>query len=118
MDDLDFKIKQIAELILESNHMVALTGAGMGTESGIPDFRSPGTGLWEKVNPNEFASINSYVSNTGKNLKFMLEMGIQIFKTKPNEGHKALTKPKDWVNLKAFLLKTLMGFIKELKLRM
>jgi len=88
---MDRKIQKFAQLILDAKNIVALTGAGMGTESGIADFRSPGTGLWEKVNPNEFASIHSYVSDTKKNLDFMLEMGMNIFKAKPNKGHKSLT---------------------------
>ena len=92
MEDLNIKVERLAELILNSENIVALTGAGISTESGIADFRSPGTGLWERVDPNEFASIDSYVSNTEKNLKFMLEMGMQIFKSKPNKGHKTLTK--------------------------
>ena len=91
MTDLDTKIKKFAQLILDAKNIIALTGAGMGTESGIADFRSPGTGLWEKLNPDEFASIHSYVSDTKKNLDFMLEMGMNIFKAKPNKGHKALT---------------------------
>ncbi len=92
MNDLNKKVQKFAQLILDANNIVALTGAGMGTESGIADFRSPGTGMWEKVNPDEFASIHSYVSDTKKNLDFMLEMGMNIFKAKPNKGHKALTK--------------------------
>ncbi|MFX0070054.1 MAG: NAD-dependent deacetylase [Candidatus Hermodarchaeota archaeon] len=92
MNELNNKIEKFAQLILESNEIVVLSGAGMSTESGIPDFRSPNTGLWTKVNPDEFASIHSYVSDTGKNLKFMLDLGLTIFKAKPNKGHKALTK--------------------------
>ncbi|MFX0011886.1 MAG: NAD-dependent deacetylase [Candidatus Hermodarchaeota archaeon] len=92
MYDLEAKIQIFAQLIIDAKNIVALTGAGMGTESGIADFRSPGTGLWEKVDPVEFASIHSYISNTKKNLEFMLEMGMNIFKAKPNKGHKALTK--------------------------
>ena len=92
MEGLEKKISDFANLIIESNNIVALTGAGMSTESGIADFRSPGTGLWTKVDPSEFASIHSYISNTGKNLNFMLEMGITIFRAKPNKGHKSLTK--------------------------
>jgi len=95
MEDLNEKINKLADLIIKSKNIVVLTGAGMSTESGIPDFRSPGTGLWEKVSPDEFASIHSYISNTSKNLKFMLEMGMQIFRAKPNKGHKALTKLQD-----------------------
>ncbi len=92
MDSLQKKIEKFAQIILESKSIVVLTGAGMSTESGIPDFRSPETGLWTKVDPEKFATIHSYVSNTGENLKFMLEMGMKIFKARPNKGHKALTK--------------------------
>ena len=92
MYDLETKIQIFAQLILDAKNIVALTGAGMGTESGIADFRSPGTGLWERVDPDEFASIHSYVSNTRKNMDLMLEMGMNIFKARPNKGHKALTQ--------------------------
>jgi len=92
MSDINKELEKIAKLIIDSNYIVALTGAGMSTESGIADFRSPGTGLWEKVDPYEFASINSYMANTSKNLEFMLETGRNIFRARPNRGHKALTK--------------------------
>jgi len=92
MSELDIKIEKFAQLILKARKVIALTGAGMSTESDIADFRTPGTGLWEKVDPYEFGSVNSYVANTSKNLKFMLEMGMNIFKAKPNKGHKMLTK--------------------------
>ncbi|MFX1430107.1 MAG: NAD-dependent deacetylase [Promethearchaeota archaeon] len=103
MKSLEEKIKKLADLILYSNNIVALTGAGMSTESGIADFRSPGTGLWEKVDPYEFASIHSYIANTSKNLQFMLETGKQIFKARPNKGHKALTKLQKLGKLKGVL---------------
>ena len=92
MEDLEIKIEQLAQLIIESKNIVALTGAGMSTESGIPDFRSPDTGLWNKYDPEEMVSIHSYVSDTSKNLDFMFEMGKTILMAKPNKGHKALTK--------------------------
>ena len=92
MDALEEKIDKLADIIIDSCNIVILSGAGISTESGIPDFRSPNTGLWTKVSPDEFASIHSYVSDTGKNLKFMLDMGGTIFKAKPNKGHKAITR--------------------------
>lgn len=115
MNDLDSKIQKIAQLITNSENIIALTGAGMSTESGIPDFRSPGTGLWEKVNPDEFASIHSYVSDTGKNLKFMLDMGMQIFKSKPNKGHKSLTKLQKLGKLNGVLTQNIDGLHKRAK---
>jgi NAD-dependent deacetylase len=103
MSEIEKKIDKLAQLIINSNNIVALTGAGMSTESGIADFRTPGTGLWEKVDPYEFSSINSYVTNTGKNLDFMLETGRNIFRARPNRGHKALTKIQKLGKLKGVL---------------
>ena len=45
------KIVKIIDLLKESGRTFALTGAGVSTESGIPDYRSPGTGLWTKMDP-------------------------------------------------------------------
>jgi len=103
MMSLEEKIQRLVELILDSNNIVALTGAGMSTESGIADFRSPGTGLWQKVDPYEFASIHSYIANTSKNIEFMIETGRNIFKARPNKGHKALTKLQKLGKLKGIL---------------
>lgn len=103
MPSLDDKIKKLVEIILDSQSIVALTGAGMSTESGIADFRSPGTGLWEKIDPYEYASINSYIANPVKNLEFMLETGRAIFSARPNEGHKALTRLQKLGKLKGIM---------------
>ncbi|MFX1302613.1 MAG: NAD-dependent deacetylase [Promethearchaeota archaeon] len=103
MSSLEEKIEDLANLILNSENIVVLSGAGMSTESGIQDFRSPGTGLWEKVDPYEFASIYSYVANPAKNLEFMLETGKAIFRARPNKGHKALTKLQKLGKLKGIL---------------
>jgi NAD-dependent deacetylase len=103
MSSLEEKIQKLADLIINSNIVIALTGAGMSTESGIADFRSPGTGLWEKVDPYEFASIHSYIANISKNLEFMLETGRNIFRARPNNGHKALTKLQKLGKLKGVL---------------
>ncbi len=103
MSILEEQIKQLAKLILDSKNIVALTGAGMSTESGIADFRSPGTGLWEKVDPYEYASIDSYIAHPTKNLEFMLETGKAIFSARPNKGHKALTKLQKLGKLKGVL---------------
>jgi len=53
-------IAELAELIGRARSVVALTGAGISVPSGIPDFRSPGSGLWEKVDPMEVAHIDAF----------------------------------------------------------
>lgn len=57
------KIKQAAHLIRSANHTVALIGAGISTPSGIDDFRSIGTGLWERYEPMEVASLSAFRYN-------------------------------------------------------
>lgn len=52
------KIRQVAELLLNSKHIIALTGAEISAESGIPDFRGEG-GIWEKYKPRIYGSIQS-----------------------------------------------------------
>ena len=51
---------RLAALLREARHAVVLTGAGVSVPSGIPDFRSPGTGLWENVDPMEVAHIDAW----------------------------------------------------------
>ncbi|BDC36610.1 MAG: NAD-dependent deacylase [Candidatus Methanoliparum thermophilum] len=92
---LDEKIKKTAELIKDSKSIVALTGAGMSTESGIPDFRSPGTGIWEKIDPMKFASIDSFIKGLDLDelINLISDLDItSIFTSEPNEGHKALAE--------------------------
>ena len=58
--DMSNPIDSLVALLNEAKHLVFFTGAGLSTESGIPDFRSPGTGLWNKIKPIEFSDfVNS-----------------------------------------------------------
>ena len=50
-------VDDLVRLIDQSSNLVFFTGAGISTESGIPDFRSPGTGLWNKIKPIEFSDF-------------------------------------------------------------
>ncbi|MBI3536803.1 MAG: NAD-dependent deacetylase, partial [Chloroflexi bacterium] len=56
-------IAHAADLIINATRVVALTGAGISTPSGIPDFRSPGSGLWEKADPFVVASLEGFLRN-------------------------------------------------------
>lgn len=109
MVDIDKKIERFAQLILESKNIVALTGAGMSTESGIPDFRSPESGLWTKVDPYEFSDISSYGKGGPEKFDFMLETGMTIFRAKPNKGHKALARLQRLGRLEGVLTQNIDG---------
>jgi len=54
------KINRVAKLIKKSKYTVVLTGAGVSTGSGIADFRTPGKGIWEKVDPFKVTSITAF----------------------------------------------------------
>jgi NAD-dependent deacetylase len=83
------KIRQAAALIKKSNYIVAFTGAGISVESGIPDFRSPG-GLWEKYNPNEYATYSTFLIHPEKYWIMHKELRDMIINAQPNPAHIAL----------------------------
>lgn len=82
---------EAARLIRESRRAVALTGAGISVESGIPDFRSKG-GLWERFDPREFATIQAFRRNPAKVWTMLLEMEAVILAARPNSAHLALAE--------------------------
>ena len=84
-------LSRAAAIVAEMRAGVAFTGAGVSTESGIPDFRSPG-GVWSKYDPEEFA-FPRFVSSAEARRKywaFGLEMYPHMVKAQPNPGHLAL----------------------------
>jgi len=87
---LEAKIERAAELIRQSQHMVAFTGAGHSTPSGIPDFRSPGSGLWEKDNPLLVASIWAFRLNPKTFYNWIRPLAETMLNAAPNPAHYAL----------------------------
>ncbi len=81
------EIGSLLGLILKYPLPWILTGAGISTESGIPDFRSPGTGLWEKVDPMEFSSVEGLLRNPRKFFSFGRENISTVLQALPNTGH-------------------------------
>ena len=95
-------IQQAANLLLNSKEAIALTGAGISTESGIPDFRSEG-GLWEKYKPEIYGNIQAFLKNPTKFWEMAKKIAPNIFKAKPNLGHYALTELEDLGIIKAII---------------
>jgi NAD-dependent deacetylase len=82
--------ERLAELIRESRCTVALTGAGISVPSGIPDFRSPGEGIWEKVDPMEVAHIDAFRRDPARFWGFYRERLAMLGDKEPNGAHRAL----------------------------
>ncbi len=79
-----------AELLRAAKRAVALTGAGISTPSGIPDFRSEGTGLWSRDEPLEVASLNTFRIAPEKFFHWFQPLAGEIFNAQPNAAHRAL----------------------------
>jgi len=90
--NLEADIERAADLIRHAHYLVAFTGAGHSTASGIPDFRSPGSGLWEKDNPLLVASIWAFRLNPKTFFNWIRPMVEVLLNAAPNAAHKALTE--------------------------
>ena len=90
--DFDFLTDKVAALILESSRVVVFTGAGVSTESGIPDFRSPG-GIWAKFDPDDFTIQKFMSSEKTRRLQWqmMAESGL-LKDAEPNPAHYAVAE--------------------------
>jgi NAD-dependent deacetylase len=84
--------ERLAELIRESSCTVALTGAGISVPSGIPDFRTPGEGLWEKVDPMEVAHIDAFRSDPARFWSFYRPRLHSLGDIEPNDAHRVLAE--------------------------
>jgi NAD-dependent deacetylase len=83
---------RLAELVRSAGTVVALTGAGISVPSGIPDFRSPGTGLWENVDPMEVAHIDAFHRDPVRFWHFYGDRFTTLRDKRPNEAHAALAE--------------------------
>ena len=83
---------RLAELIRESDSTVALTGAGVSVPSGIPDFRTPETGLWANVDPMEVAHIDVFERNPARFWSYYRPRFHSLGDKRPNRAHEALVE--------------------------
>jgi NAD-dependent deacetylase len=97
------EIERAAALIVNSKYVVALTGAGISTPSGVPDFRSPGSGLWEKVNPLLIASSFSFRLQPQVFYEWARPLARKLLEAEPNPAHRALAELEEMGLLKAVI---------------
>ena len=86
---MEERVKKAARTICQSTKTIALTGAGISVESGIPDFRSRG-GLWERFNPIEYGTIGAFQANPEKVWQMLQEVSDLLASASPNTAHKGL----------------------------
>jgi NAD-dependent deacetylase len=100
----------IARWLRDAQHVVVLTGAGISTESGIPDFRGP-NGVWTK-NPaaEKAAHIDAYVSDPELRARsWQNRLGSEIWQAEPNAGHRALAELEQHCAFDALLTQNIDG---------
>ena len=86
------RVERLAQLLRDSKCAVVLTGAGVSVPSGIPDFRSPGTGLWETVDPMEVAHIDAWRRDPDGFWEFYGDRFVSLFDKQPNDAHLVLAE--------------------------
>jgi NAD-dependent deacetylase len=85
-------IQRAAELIANSQRAVALTGAGISTPSGIPDFRTPATGLWAQIDPLEVATVAAFRHRPEEFFNWIRPLARHMRDAQPNAAHLALAQ--------------------------
>ncbi|MFW9820908.1 MAG: NAD-dependent deacetylase [Candidatus Thorarchaeota archaeon] len=95
-------VRKAAKLLLNSNYSIVLTGAGISTESGIPDFRGD-SGIWKKYKPEIYGSFQSFLADPSKFWKMAEKIAPTLFDAKPNPGHYAIAELENLNIIKAVI---------------
>ncbi|HBY09576.1 MAG TPA: RNA polymerase subunit sigma [Chloroflexi bacterium] len=106
---LSASIQKAARLILNAKYMVALTGAGSSTPSGIPDFRSTGSGLWTRYLPTEVASLSSFNQSPERFFEWLRPLASHMLTAQPNAAHYALALFEKHNYLKTLITQNIDG---------
>ena len=92
-----------------SNYTVVFTGAGMSTESGLPDFRSS-SGMWKKKDPSKIASTDALNHNVHEFIEFYRERVIGVKEYKPHRGHFILAEWEKQGIIQSIITQNVDGF--------
>ncbi len=103
----------LAKWLHESSYTVVLTGAGMSTESGLPDFRSAKSGLWTKEDPTQLASTDALNRNVEKFFEFYRKRVLGLKQCKPHKGYDILVKWEKEGIIRSIITQNVDGFHEE-----
>ena len=102
------KVDELARMIADARCIVAFTGAGISTESGIPDFRSPG-GIWTKFKPIEFGDFISSAEARRESWRRKFASDAVMKAATPNAGHRALARLVELGRMPAIITQNIDG---------
>jgi NAD-dependent deacetylase len=102
------KVDELGRMIAAAGNIVAFTGAGISTESGIPDFRSPG-GIWTRYKPIEFSDFVASAEARRESWRRRFAIDETLHKATPNAGHRALARLVDQGRMSAVITQNIDG---------
>jgi NAD-dependent deacetylase len=102
-------IDSAAALLKQARHAIALTGAGISTPSGIPDFRSPNSGLWNNVDPRKVASLRGFLASPRAYYEWRKPLRQTLRTAQPNPAHQALATLEARGHLRAVVTQNIDG---------
>lgn len=100
----------LAQFLKDSRYTVILTGAGMSTESGLPDFRSSRNGMWNKKDPSKVASVEALNKNVEEFIEFYYKRISSLKECQPNEGHLILAEWEKAGIIQSIITQNVDGF--------
>jgi NAD-dependent deacetylase len=106
---MERSVSLAAELIRSAQRGVVLTGAGISTASGIPDFRSEDSGLWTRFDPMEVASLSSFRVAPERFFSWVRPLADQLLKARPNPAHQALVRLERAGHLQTIITQNIDG---------
>lgn len=108
MGEPEQQVAELTHLLGTARRAVALTGAGVSTESGIPDFRSDG-GLWDQVNPEQVASIAGFLQDPAGFYRFWADKFAALVDAEPSPAHRLLSELEAQGTLRAVITQNIDG---------